>query len=53
MIEITLDELLAKRHMTLTQLSSAVGVTIANLSILKPERSSKVRFSTLERFVRY
>ncbi|HBF74400.1 MAG TPA: transcriptional regulator [Lactobacillus sp.] len=49
MIEITLDELLAKRHMTLTQLSSAVGVTIANLSILKTGKAKAVRFSTLEK----
>lgn len=49
MIEITLDELLAKRHMTLTQLSTAVGVTIANLSILKTGKAKAVRFSTLEK----
>lgn len=47
MIEIKLDELLAKRHMTLTQLSTEVGVTIANLSILKTGKAKAVRFSTL------
>lgn len=47
MIEIKLDELLAKRHMTLTQLSAEVGVTIANLSILKTGKAKAVRFSTL------
>ncbi|NLR18011.1 helix-turn-helix transcriptional regulator [Lactobacillus sp. LC28-10] len=47
MIEIKLDELLAKRHMTLTQLSPEVGVTIANLSILKTGKAKAVRFSTL------
>lgn len=47
MIEIKLDELLAKRRMTLTQLSAEVGVTIANLSILKTGKAKAVRFSTL------
>jgi Predicted transcriptional regulator len=53
MIEITLDELLAKRHMTLTQLSSAVGVTIANLSILKTGKAKASVFQHWKRFVRY
>lgn len=49
MIEITLDDLLAKRHMTLTQLSATVNITIANLSILKTGKAKAIRFSTLEK----
>jgi len=42
-----LDELLTARNMTLTQLSEMVGVTIANLSILKNNRARAIRFTTL------
>ncbi|WP_373305677.1 helix-turn-helix domain-containing protein [Secundilactobacillus yichangensis] len=49
MIEISLDDMLTKRHMTLTQLSVAVDVTMANLSILKTGKAKAVRFSTLEK----
>lgn len=48
-IDIHLDELLAERGMTLTELSEQVGVTIVNLSILKNGRARAVRFSTLTR----
>jgi putative transcriptional regulator len=48
-IEIHLDELLAARGITLTQLSQQVGVTIVNLSILKNGRAKAIRFSTLTR----
>jgi putative transcriptional regulator len=48
-IDIHLDELLAERGMTLTQLSERVGVTIVNLSILKNGRAKAIRFSTLTR----
>jgi putative transcriptional regulator len=48
-IDIHLDELLAARGMTLTQLSAEVGVTIVNLSILKNGRAKAIRFSTLTR----
>jgi putative transcriptional regulator len=48
-IDIHLDELLAARGMTLTQLSAQVGVTIVNLSILKNGRAKAIRFSTLTR----
>jgi putative transcriptional regulator len=48
-IEIHLDELLAARGITLTQLSEQVGVTIVNLSILKNGRAKAIRFSTLTR----
>ncbi|MBK0422688.1 helix-turn-helix transcriptional regulator [Leucobacter sp. CSA2] len=46
-IHCRLDELLADRGMTLTQLSAAVGVSIVNLSVLKNDRAKAIRFSTL------
>lgn len=46
-IEVHLDELLAARGMTLSELSDRVGVTIVNLSILKNGRARAIRFSTL------
>jgi putative transcriptional regulator len=46
-ITIRLDELLANRGMTLTQLSERVGITVVNLSILKNGRARAIRFSTL------
>lgn len=46
-IGVRLDELLAERGMTLTELAERVGVTIVNLSILKNGRAKAVRFSTL------
>ena len=45
---VTLDEVLARRGMTLTQLSEAVEITLANLSILKTGKAKAMRFSTLE-----
>jgi putative transcriptional regulator len=48
-IDIHLDEVLAARGITLTQLSQQVGVTIVNLSILKNGRAKAIRFSTLTR----
>ena len=48
-IEINLDVELAKRKMSLTDLSEKVGVSIQNLSILKTGRAKAVRFSTLEK----
>ncbi len=47
-IIVNLDVMLAKRKMSLTELSEAVGVTLANLSILKTGKAKAVRFSTLE-----
>jgi putative transcriptional regulator len=47
-IIINLDTMLAKRRMSLTELSERVGVTVANVSILKNGRARAVRFSTLE-----
>jgi len=49
MIIVNLDVMLAKRKMSLTELSEKVGITIANLSILKNGRAKAVRFETLDR----
>ncbi len=46
-IHCRLDELLAERGMTLTQLSGLVGVSLVNLSVLKNDRARAIRFSTL------
>ena len=45
---VRLDAVLARRRMSLTQLSEAVDVTLANLSILKTGKAKAVRFSTLD-----
>jgi putative transcriptional regulator len=47
-VTIKLDDVLAARGMTLTELSSAVDITLANLSILKTGKAKAIRFSTLE-----
>lgn len=47
-IEVHLDRLLLDQKMTLTELSRRVGITIANLSILKTGKARAIRFSTLE-----
>ena len=47
-IVVNLDVMLAKRKMSLGQLSQEVGVTMANLSILKTNKAKAVRFTTLE-----
>lgn len=47
-IIINLDVMLAKRKMSLTELSEKVGITMANLSILKNSRAKAIRLSTLE-----
>jgi putative transcriptional regulator len=48
MIIVNLDVMLAKRKMSVTELSEKVGITMANLSILKNGKAKAVRFSTLE-----
>ena len=48
-IIITLDVMLAKRKMSVTELADRVGITMANLSILKTGKAKAVRFSTLEK----
>jgi putative transcriptional regulator len=47
-IAVRLDEMLERRRMSLTELSEAVNITLANLSILKTGKARAVRFSTLE-----
>ena len=47
-IIVNLDVMMAKRKMTLSQLSEKVDITLANLSILKNNTAKAVRFSTLE-----
>jgi putative transcriptional regulator len=47
-IVVNLDIMLAKRKMSLTELSEKVHITIANLSILKTSKAKAIRFSTLE-----
>jgi putative transcriptional regulator len=46
-VEVHLDRLLAERNLTLTQLADQVGLTLANLSVLKNGRAKAIRFSTL------
>lgn len=48
MIRVDLDVMMAKRKMSLTELSQKVGITMANLSILKNGHAKAVRMSTLE-----
>ena len=48
-IHVRLDEVLARRGMTLTQLAELVGVTVVNLSVLKNDRARAIRFSTLSK----
>lgn len=52
MIVVNLDVMLAKRKMSLTELSEKVGLTMANLSVLKTGKAKAVRFSTLEAICR-
>ena len=51
-IKINLDLLLVQRKMKLTELADKVGITIANLSILKQGKARAIRFSTLEAICR-
>ena len=48
MIIVNLDVMMARRKMSLNELSERVGITIANLSILKTGKAKAVRFSTLD-----
>ncbi len=51
-IRINLEEMMEKRGVTLTELANRVGITLANLSILKTNKARAVRFSTLEALCR-
>ncbi|WP_026859403.1 helix-turn-helix domain-containing protein [Jeotgalicoccus psychrophilus] len=48
-IVVNLDVVLAKRKISMTELANEVGVTMANLSVLKNNKAKAVRFSTLEK----
>lgn len=52
MIQVELDVMLARRKMSLTELSTRVGITMANLSILKNGRARAVRMETLNAICR-
>jgi putative transcriptional regulator len=51
-ILVTLDEVMAKRGITLTELAERIDITLANLSILKTNKARAIRFSTLEALCR-
>ena len=51
-ITVHLDDVLARRRMSLTDLSQAVDITLANLSILKTRKAKAIRFSTLDALCR-
>lgn len=52
MIRINLDVMMARRKMSLNELSARVGITLANLSILKNNKAKAIRFSTLDAICR-
>ena len=52
MIIVNLDVMMARRKMSLNELSERVGITVANLSILKTGKAKAVRFSTLDTICR-
>ncbi len=51
-IEVTLDVMLARRKMTLTELSERIGISVTNLSLLKTGKVKGIRFKTLEAICR-
>jgi len=51
-IRVKLDHLLLDRRLTLTELADRIGITVANLSVLKTNKARAVRFSTLEALCR-
>jgi putative transcriptional regulator len=51
-ISVALDEVLERRGMTMTELADRVGITLANMSILKTGKAKAIRFSTLEAICR-
>ena len=52
MLIVNLDIMLAKRKMSVTELSAHVGITMANISILKNGKAKAIRFSTLDAICR-
>ncbi len=51
-ILVNLDVMMAKRKITLSELSEKVGITLANMSILKNNKAKAIRFSTLDEICR-
>lgn len=51
-IRVNVDVMLAKRKMSVTELADRVGITIANISILKTGKAKAIRFSTLDSICR-
>ncbi len=51
-IRLNLDRVMSERQITLTELADKVGITLANLSILKTNKARAIRFSTLEALCR-
>jgi putative transcriptional regulator len=51
-IRVRLDHLLLDRRLTLTELADRIGITIANLSVLKTNKARAIRFSTLDALCR-
>jgi putative transcriptional regulator len=51
-IRVNLDVMMAKRKISLTELAEKVGITLANLSILKTEKAKAIRFTTLDALCR-
>ena len=47
-IIINIDVMLARRKMSVTELAEKVGITMANISVLKNDKAKAIRFSTLE-----
>ncbi len=52
MIVVNIDVMLAKRKMSVTELSEAIGITMANVSILKNGRAKAIRIETLDKICR-
>ena len=51
-IRVSLDRVMSKRGITLTDLAERVGITLANLSVLKTNKARAIRFSTLDALCR-
>jgi putative transcriptional regulator len=51
-IKLNLDRIMAERELSLTELSDRIGITLANLSILKTNKARAIRFTTLEALCR-
>ena len=51
-IKLNLDRIMAERGLSLTELSDRIGITLANLSILKTNKARAIRFTTLDALCR-